>query len=207
MNTALKLTLLSAALYESNAFAPSTTFTRAYASTSLQMQGSSSDVSRVEFFQQIAGLSVATAFSSSLSLPAFAEGEDPINLPSGVSYTVTKVGSGPKPDVGELAGVRFKAVCIPTGNTVDDIFETPEPYYTRVGSGGLIKGIEEVIPLMRVGDRFFVTIPGKLAFGPKGRPASAGKPRIPSDATITFDIEMVTLPGKEQELIELIGDE
>ena len=48
---------------------------------------------------------------------------------------------------------------------------------------------------------------GKLAFGPKGRPASAGKPRIPSDATITFDIEMVSLPGKEQELIELIGDE
>jgi peptidylprolyl isomerase len=45
-----------------------------------------------------------------------------------------------------------------------------------------------------------------LAFGKKGRPASAGKPRIPGDATIVFDIEMVGLPGKEQELIELIGD-
>ena len=48
---------------------------------------------------------------------------------------------------------------------------------------------------------------GKLAFGPKGRPASAGKPRIPSDATIIFEVEMVGLPGKEQELIELIGDD
>ena len=143
MNTALKLSLLSAALFESNAFAPSTTFTRNHASTSLQMQGSSNDVSRVEFFQQIAGLSVATAFSSSLSLPAFAEGGDPINLPSGVSYTVTKAGDGPKPDIGELAGIRFKAVCVPTGNTVDDIFETPEPYYTRVGSGGLVKVRED----------------------------------------------------------------
>jgi hypothetical protein len=47
---------------------------------------------------------------------------------------------------------------------------------------------------------------GELAFGPKGRPASAGKPRIPSNAVITFDVEMVGLPGKEPELIELIGD-
>jgi peptidylprolyl isomerase len=38
------------------------------------------------------------------------------------------------------------------------------------------------------------------------RPASAGKPRIPPDAEITFDVEMVGLPGKEPELIELIGD-
>ena len=48
---------------------------------------------------------------------------------------------------------------------------------------------------------------GNLAFGPKGRPASAGKPRIPSNAEIIFDVEMVGLPGKEQELIELIGDD
>jgi hypothetical protein len=38
------------------------------------------------------------------------------------------------------------------------------------------------------------------------RPASAGKPRIPPDAEITFDVEMVGIPGKEPELIELIGD-
>lgn len=47
---------------------------------------------------------------------------------------------------------------------------------------------------------------GSLAFGAKGRPSSPGKPRIPGDATITFDVEMVGLPGKEPELIELIGD-
>jgi len=45
-----------------------------------------------------------------------------------------------------------------------------------------------------------------LAFGAKGRPASAGKPRIPGDTTIIFEVEMVGLPGKEPELIELIGD-
>ena len=48
---------------------------------------------------------------------------------------------------------------------------------------------------------------GNLAFGPKGRPASAGKPRIPGNAEIVFEVEMVGLPGKERELIDLIGDD
>jgi FKBP-type peptidyl-prolyl cis-trans isomerase len=60
---------------------------------------------------------------------------------------------------------------------------------------------------MRVGDRWIITIPTNLAFGPKGRPSSAGKPRIPGDAIIIFEVEMVGLPGKEQELIDLIGDD
>jgi len=59
---------------------------------------------------------------------------------------------------------------------------------------------------MRVGDRWSLTVPGNLAFGPKGRPASAGKPRIPADAEIIFEVEMVGLPGKEEELIDIIGD-
>ena len=53
---------------------------------------------------------------------------------------------------------------------------------------------------------FFRNVQSELAFGSKGRPASAGKPRIPGNAIITFDVEMVGLPGKEPELIELIGD-
>ena len=63
-----------------------------------------------------------------------------------------------------------------------------------------------MLPLMRTGDRWTLTIPGELAFGSKGRPASAGKPRIPPNSEIVFDVEMVGVPGKEPELIELIGD-
>ena len=94
------------------------------------------------------------------------------------------------------------------GNTViDDIFGTPEPLYTRVGSGGLIKGVEQALPEMKLGDRWVLTIPGELAFGKKGRPPSAGKPRVPPDATVTFDVEIVGLPGKEGELIDLFAEQ
>lgn len=126
-------------------------------------------------------------------------------LNSGVTYEVVKEGKGAKPEIGELIAIRFAAFC--DGRKIDDIFDTPEPYYTRLGSGGLLKGVESTLPNMKLGDRWKLTIPGELAFGPKGRPASAGKPRIPGNAEIVFDVEVVGLPGKEPELIDLIGDD
>lgn len=96
-------------------------------------------------------------------------------------------------------------VCLVSMHEITQYTDTPEPYYTRLGSGGLLKGVEQTLPLMKLGDRWKMTIPSDLAFGPKGRPSSAGKPRIPGDAEIVFDVEMVGLPGKEPELIELIG--
>merc|ERR1712071_99444 len=167
--------------------------------------GTNNEFSRQDFFKQIAGATAATAFSCAFAPAAFAE--ETVNLPSGVKYDVIKSGTGPAPNVGEMAAIRFRATVEGASNNLDDIFDTPEPYYTRVGTGALIKGVEEVIPKMRVGDRYVITVPGKLAFGPKGRPASAGKPRIPNDATIIFEVEMVGLPGKEVELIELICDD
>uniref|UniRef100_A0A7S2IBW6 peptidylprolyl isomerase n=1 Tax=Helicotheca tamesis TaxID=374047 RepID=A0A7S2IBW6_9STRA len=197
MRVLLVLALGLAAMAGSEAFSGPATFTRS--STSLSM--AKSDIARTDFIKQVGGMIAASTLATQ---PAFAD-DEVITLPSGVSYTVTKAGDGPIPTIGELCAIRFKAFA--GQNKIDDIYDTPEPYYTRVGSGGMIKGVEEVIPMMRVGDRWVLTVPGKLAFGPKGRPASAGKPRIPGDATIVFDVEMVGLPGKEPELIDLIGDD
>jgi hypothetical protein len=52
----------------------------------------------------------------------------------------------------------------------------------------------------------YLQLQGNLAFGDKGRPSSPGRPRIPPNAVVKFDVEMVGLPGKEPELIDLIGD-
>lgn len=182
-----------------SALAPATAFV-AYTSQLRPNTALSEQTSRSEFLRDVASIGIVSA-TSGAALPAFADDK----TPSGVVIKVTKSGSGPVPEPGELAAIRFASFA--GENKIDDIFGTPEPYYTRVGSGGLIKGVEEVLPKMRVGDRWVLTIPGNLAFGPKGRPASAGKPRIPGNAEIIFDVEMVGLPGKEPELIELIGDE
>ena len=81
---------------------------------------------------------------------------------AGVSYEVVKSGDGPKPEIGELAAIRFRAFA--GSNKIDDIFDTPEPYYTRIGSGALIKGVESTLPLMRVGDYWKLTIPVSTFF-------------------------------------------
>jgi hypothetical protein len=138
-------------------FAPAAAFfspappSRSSAATSLSAQKS-----RTVFLRDAAGLGIAAAAAAAgggVGLPAFADE----TTTSGVSIKVTKSGTGPAPTIGELAAIRFSAY---QGETkIDDIFDTPEPYFTRVGSGGLIKGVEEVLPKMRVGDRWVLTIP------------------------------------------------
>jgi FKBP-type peptidyl-prolyl cis-trans isomerase len=118
-------------------------------------------ISRKSVLKTLVQGGVATAaasfFVQQSPLPAMAAVE---TLPSGVTYEVVKSGDGPKPEIGELVAIRFAAY---NGNTkIDDIFDTPEPYYTRLGSGGLLKGVESTLPLMRVGDRWKLTIPVSL---------------------------------------------
>jgi hypothetical protein len=108
-------------------------------------------LSRDDFLKSMA-VAVGGSLVAAMPMPALAE-----TLPSGVTYTVKKSGNGPKPEVGELVAIRFAAYA--GDNKIDDIFDTPEPYYTRIGSGGLLKGVESTIPLMRVGDRWELTIP------------------------------------------------
>ena len=96
---------------------------------------------------------VAGALATAAPLPSWADE----TLPNGVTYKVIKSGDGSKPEIGDLIAIRFKAFC---GETkIDDIFDTPEPYYTRLGSGGLLKGVEQTLPLMKLGDRWELTIP------------------------------------------------
>ena len=130
------------------AFAPSAPQTRA-SSTTLSAQ-----VTRSQVLNDVAAAFSVVA-TSTIFQPLIANADE--TTPSGVVIKVIKSGNGPVPDIGELAAIRFASYA--GENKIDDIFETPEPYYTRVGSGGLIKGVEEVLPKMRVGDRWVLTIP------------------------------------------------
>lgn len=141
-----------------SALAPAAAFV-APAAQSRSSTALAAEKSRTEFLRDIAAVGITAASTAGLGLPAFADEV----TPSGVSIKVTKSGSGPAPVVGELAAIRFAAFA--GENKIDDIFETPEPYYTRVGSGGLIKGVEEVLPKMRVGDRWVLTVPVSDALG------------------------------------------
>lgn len=57
---------------------------------------------------------------------------------------------------------------------------------------------------MHVGDVYDLSLPSTLAFGKKGRRASAGKPSIPPDANVDYTLELSAIPGKEAELLETV---
>ena len=139
-----------------------TTHTRtSTTTTATQLQVAPSSATRSEFLQTVLMTTgVTTAGWLMTGHPSMASAAVE-TLENGVTYEVIKKGNGPKPEVGELIAIRFAAYNGPI--KIDDVFDTPEPYYTRVGSGGLIKGVEQTLPLMRLGDRWKLTIPVSCA--------------------------------------------
>jgi FKBP-type peptidyl-prolyl cis-trans isomerase len=115
---------------------------------------------RESFLKSLLTVAVSTSVIVAQPLVTYAKDESMITLPNGVVYTIVKQGTGPKPERGELVALRFAAY---NGEIqIDNIFDTPEPYYTRLGSGALIPGVEQALPLMQLGDRWRLTIPVRV---------------------------------------------
>jgi FKBP-type peptidyl-prolyl cis-trans isomerase len=57
-----------------------------------------------------------------------------------------------------------------------------------VGRGLVIEGWDEVLQLMKPGEKRLVIIPSELAYGTRGR-----IPGIPRDTTLTFDLELISV--------------
>ena len=71
-----------------------------------------------------------------------------------------------------------------------------EEIFVRVSDNGanMIKGWEEGLLDMCVGDRRRLTIPAELAYGAMG-----SGPQIPGGATVMFDIELLRIAGHQRE--------
>ena len=114
--------------------------------------------------------------------PAAAE----VTTPSGLKYVELKAGDGPTPRAGQTVVVNFTGT-LEDGTPFDSTNGKP-PAQFRVGVGELIKGWDEGLMSMKVGGRRKFTIPSNLAYGVMGRP-----PKIPPNATLLFDIELLNI--------------
>jgi len=104
----------------------------------------------------------------------------------GMNIQVTKEGTGPAITNGQTASMLY------TGTLADGtVFDSTAsrgntPFSFTLGAGQVIKGWDEGIVGMKVGEERILTIPPALAYGAAGYP-----PVIPQNATLTFDVTLV----------------
>ncbi|KAJ8445248.1 hypothetical protein Cgig2_024454 [Carnegiea gigantea] len=130
-----------------------------------------------------------------------------VTTESGLQYKDIKVGQGPSPPIGfqvrcichfETPVAAHYVAMVPSGQIFDSSLEKGQPYIFRVGSGQVIKGLDEGILTMKVGGLRRLYIPGPLAF-PKGVPSAPGRPRVAPNSPVIFDVNLLYVPGLETE--------
>jgi len=106
---------------------------------------------------------------------------------SGLKIVVIKEGTGATPKPGQTVSVHYIGT-LKDGKKFDSSRDRGEPFDFELGQGRVIKGWDEGIALMKVGERAELIIPGDLGYGPMGNP-----PDIPPNAELHFDVELLAI--------------
>ena len=106
-------------------------------------------------------------------------------LPSGIQYLVIKEGIGEKPKPSSRIKAHYRGSLL-SGKEFDSSYRRNQPFTASLTA--LIKGWQEVIPLMPVGSTWRLWIPSHLAYGDRGAGGD-----IPGGATLEFEIELLEI--------------
>jgi FKBP-type peptidyl-prolyl cis-trans isomerase len=111
----------------------------------------------------------------------------PVQLESGLVIRDEVVpDSGPVVAPGDVVALRYELRVVGERTPVESSAERGQPLRFTVGEGKVPAGLEEGVLGMRLYGRRRLDLPSTLAFGSAGRP-----PRIPPDAPVVFDIELM----------------
>ena len=105
---------------------------------------------------------------------------------SGLKYKITKKGAGIKANAGDQVSVHYVGTLTDSAKTkFDSSRDRGQPFSFSLGSGQVIKGWDEGIAFLHVGDVATLTIPSNLGYGER----AMGK--IPANATLVFEVELM----------------
>ncbi len=121
--------------------------------------------------------------------PAMAKTAGPVSItmPSGLTYLVTQHGTGAAVKTGQTVTVHYTGL-LTDGTKFDSSRDGGSPFTFPLGAGKVIKGWDEGVAQLHVGDQAMLIIPPDLGYGARG----AGGV-IPPNATLIFIIEVVSV--------------
>ena len=105
---------------------------------------------------------------------------------SGLLYKFEKENNSHKPSNGNKVKVHYKGMLL-DGTVFDSSFKRNQPIEFTLGIGQVIKGWDEGISLLGIGDKASFIIHSDLAYG-----ASGAGGIIPPNATLVFEVELIS---------------
>lgn len=111
-----------------------------------------------------------------------------IKTASGLTYVITQKGTGARAKAGDTVTVHYTGT-LTNGVKFDSSRDAGKPISFPLGAGRVIKGWDEGIAKLRVGDQAILIIPPTIGYGARG----TGGGLIPPNATLIFIVELVEL--------------
>ena len=119
----------------------------------------------------------------------------------GLLKEVLRAGEGVQPVEGDEVEVHYVGT-LENGEKFDSSRDRGEPFKFQIGQKQVIKGWDEGVATMKVGELAVLTCRADYAYGEAGSP-----PKIPPNATLRFEVELLHTHAKEKEKWELTHDE
>ena len=108
----------------------------------------------------------------------------------GMKIEILKQGTGSAAEKGDTVTVNYVGT-LQDGTKFDSSIDRNLPFEFILGQNKVIQGWELGVVGMNVGEKRKLTIPPELAYGAEGHP-----PIIPSNATLVFEIDLLSVKGK-----------
>lgn len=105
---------------------------------------------------------------------------------TGIRYIILRQGEGPSPKPGDKVNVLYVGRLI-DGKVFDQTNDPEKPFTFRIRREQVIEGWDQILQLMKKGEKRLVIIPPELAYGTRGQP-----PKIGRNATLVFEIELLS---------------